>query len=48
MNIEIKALEANETWDVVDLPNGKKVIGCKWVYKVKLNPDGKLIDIRQD
>lgn len=32
---EITALEANHTWDVVPLPPNKKVVGCKWLYKVK-------------
>ena len=39
MNKEIHALIKNNTWDIVDLPPGKKAIGCKWVYKVKLKPD---------
>ena len=42
MNKEIHALIKNNTWDIVDLPPGKKAIGCKWVYKVKLKPDGTL------
>jgi len=42
MNTEIKALELNKTWTVVDLPASKHVIGCKWVYKVKLQSDGTL------
>ncbi|KAL0428618.1 UNVERIFIED_CONTAM: Retrovirus-related Pol polyprotein from transposon RE1 [Sesamum latifolium] len=40
MQQEIQALEKNQTWDM-DLPTGKKAIGCKW-YKVKLNPDGSI------
>ena len=39
---EIKALEMNETWTIVDLPVGKKPIDCKWVYKVKYNSDGSI------
>jgi len=35
MQSEIKALEDNFTWSVVDLPPSKKAIGCKWVYKIK-------------
>jgi hypothetical protein len=26
----------------VPLPEGKKAIGCKWVYKVKHNSDGRI------
>ncbi|KAL0399091.1 UNVERIFIED_CONTAM: Retrovirus-related Pol polyprotein from transposon RE1 [Sesamum radiatum] len=42
MKDEIVALEKNNTWTVVDLPKGKRAIGSKWVYKVKLNPDGSV------
>ncbi|GAA0165401.1 transmembrane signal receptor [Lithospermum erythrorhizon] len=42
MKSELDALEANETCDIVSLPSGHKPIGCKWVYKVKCNPDGNV------
>ena len=42
MDKEIQALEMNHTWDVTSLPLGKSPIGCKWVYKVKLNPGGSV------
>ena len=42
MRDEVTALEANHTWTLQPLPPGKKPIGCKWVYKVKLNPDGSV------
>ena len=42
MNKEIEALSNNNTWDLVDLPIGKKAISSKWVYKVKLKSDGTL------
>ena len=35
MNDELQALAKTHTWDLVDLPPGKTIIGCKWVYKVK-------------
>ena len=37
MEDEMQALKENETWDLVKLPKGRNVIGCKWVYKVKHN-----------
>lgn len=40
MERELAALELNNTWDLTDLPAGKKAIGCKWVYKIKWKPDG--------
>lgn len=43
MNKEIDALRQNETWELVDLPKGKKAIGCKWVFKVKLKANGELV-----
>ena len=42
MDKEIQALEATQTWVLTPLPSGKISIGCKWVYKVKLNPDGSV------
>lgn len=42
MKQEIDALVINNTWEVVDLPVGKKPIGCKWVYKIKYNADGSI------
>ncbi|MCO5609324.1 hypothetical protein L7F22_063550 [Adiantum nelumboides] len=40
MDEEMVAIDINETWELVPLPEGKKSIGCKWVYKVKHNADG--------
>ena len=37
---EIKALYEDNTWDLVELPKGKKVITNKLFYKVK-NLEGK-------
>jgi hypothetical protein len=42
MTEELQALEKTHTWDLVDLPHGKSVIGCKWVYKIKTKSDGSI------
>src|SRR5687767_6048015 len=39
---ELKALEKNQTWDFVKLPEGKRAISCKWVFTVKQNLEGKV------
>jgi hypothetical protein len=38
----MRALEKNETWEVVDLPRGKETVGCKWVFTVKCRIDGSV------
>lgn len=40
MEEEMKALEKDSTWGVVDLVKGKEPIGCKWVFSMKLQPNG--------
>ncbi|MCH80704.1 retrovirus-related Pol polyprotein from transposon TNT 1-94, partial [Trifolium medium] len=37
---ELAALEANNTWSVQPLQQGKKAVGCRWIYKVKYRADG--------
>src|ERR1044072_9644189 len=42
MKEELKAIEKNGTWELVDLPTGKKPVAVKWVYKIKRKPDGTI------
>ncbi|KAL2228859.1 UNVERIFIED_CONTAM: Retrovirus-related Pol polyprotein from transposon RE1 [Sesamum indicum] len=42
MDAEIQALEGNHTWRLTPLPAGKRAIGSKWVFKVKLRTDGSV------
>ncbi|KAA3477274.1 retrovirus-related Pol polyprotein from transposon TNT 1-94 [Gossypium australe] len=42
MDLEIKSIEKNETWELIDLPLGGKKIGVKWVYKTKFNAKGEV------
>ena len=42
MDEEMRALLQNETWEIVELPRDKKIVGCRWVYTLKCKPDGYL------
>ena len=42
MKDELVSMDRNQVWDIVELPSGKRPIGCKWIYKTKLNPDGSI------
>jgi hypothetical protein len=35
MESEIKSIRANETWDLVELPQNRKELPCKWIYRLK-------------
>lgn len=39
---EVDALEANKTWDLVQLPEGHKTVGSKWVFLIKRKADGTI------
>ena len=39
---EYDSLIVNETWELVELPQDRKAIGSKWVFKVKYGSDGKV------
>lgn len=40
MNEEFKAFERHKVWELTKLPEGKKAVGSKWIYKIKYNEDG--------
>jgi hypothetical protein len=42
MKEELLALQTNKTWELVQLPKGKKVVGCKSVFTVKQTFEGKV------
>lgn len=37
MNDEIKSLEENKTWKIVNKPEDKKIVEVKWIYRIKSN-----------
>jgi hypothetical protein len=42
MDEEFDQIEKNDTWELVLIPKDKNVIDTKWVYRNKLNEDGKV------
>ena len=42
MQNEMRFLDDNVVWELVELPEGRKAIGCKWVYKVKKDASGMI------
>ena len=42
MKEELDTLSKNHTWDLVTLPPGKSLVGCKWIYKIKTRSYGSI------
>lgn len=42
MDEEVKVIKKNKTWELVDRPKSKDIIGLKWIFKTKFNQDGSI------
>ncbi|GJT10041.1 retrotransposon protein, putative, ty1-copia subclass [Tanacetum coccineum] len=42
MNVEMQSIKDNQVWDIVDLPPNGKTVGSKWLFKKKIDMDGKV------
>ena len=42
MQEELVMIDKNQTWELVERPEHRKVIGVKWVFRTKLNADGSI------
>ncbi|GJT85172.1 putative transcription factor interactor and regulator CCHC(Zn) family protein, partial [Tanacetum coccineum] len=42
MNLEMEALNRNGTWVLTELPENRKPIGCKWIFKIKYKANGEV------
>ncbi|CAI7795263.1 unnamed protein product [Closterium sp. NIES-54] len=42
MESELKSIEENGMWELVELPEGRKAITSKWLFKIKSDADGKI------
>lgn len=43
MKEELQAIEENQTWILTELPQDRRAIGLKWVFKVKKDENGKVV-----
>ena len=42
MQKEMRALEKNQTWELVPKPKGVIPIGCRWIFNMKYDANGTL------
>lgn len=42
MHEEMQSIRNNDTYDIVKLPEGKKPISCRWIFRIKRNIDGSI------
>ena len=42
MKEEMNSMAFNRVWDLVELPDGIKSMGCKWVFKTKKDSLGNI------
>ena len=42
MKSEIESLQKNNVWELEKLPEGRSAVGCKWVFKTKLDAQGNI------
>jgi transposase InsO family protein len=40
---EYDSLMKNGAWELVDLPRGKNIVSCKWVFKAKQDANGNVV-----
>lgn len=43
MAIEMEAVERNGTWELTELPQDRKAIDLKWIYKIKRDANGNIV-----
>src|SRR3954469_22131705 len=42
MKSEIGSMYENQVWTLVDLPDGRKAVENKWIFKKKIDADGNV------
>lgn len=46
MKEELRAIEKNGTWEIMELPRQKQAVEVKWVFKTKFKPDGSVAKLK--
>lgn len=41
MQEEVNLLTGNETWTLVELPEGRNAVTCQWIFKLKQSEDSE-------
>ena len=41
------SLQKNNTWELIDLPSGRKLVKCKWFFKTKFDADGSPLKYKE-
>ena len=39
---ELISIKTNDVWELAELQEGTMFVGCKWVFKTKLDLNGKI------
>ena len=42
MREEMRALEKNKTWEIVEISKGNNIVDFKWIFTLKYKADGSL------
>ena len=42
MEAEMQSLQGNDVWELVELPEDRKPVGSRWVFKMKRNEHGEV------
>lgn len=42
----MKLMASNDVWDLIKLPEGNKIIVCKWIFKTQRDSNGNVRDIK--
>ena len=43
MQSEMESMSENKVWTLVDLPDSRKAVECKWIFKKKTDANGNVI-----